>query len=147
MFPDAVSAHGIQVLKQHEGLRLDAYLDVAGVWTIGFGHTRNVAPDDVITVSQAVEFLRNDLRHAEDCVKRNVAVALNQFQFDALCSFVFNVGCGAFRGSTLLRLLNRGQYEAAAEQFERWNRAGGKVWAGLVARRNDEREMFLKTEV
>jgi len=137
------SQAGIEAIKDYEGVRLIAYDDGVGVWTIGVGHTSGVERGDVITMDQVDEFLRADLEDAEQAVNDRVIVPLTQCQFDALVSFVFNVGSGAFMASTLLKKLNAGDYDGAADEFLRWNKAGGRVLAGLTKRRISEREMFL----
>ena len=138
-----VSAAGRALIREHEGCELIAYTCPAGVLTVGVGHT---GPDVVkgltITEERADELLAQDLDAAEQCVSRSVEVELTQEQFDALCSFVFNVGCGAFQRSTLLRMLNDGDYDGARKQFFRWNNSGAKELAGLTRRRADEAEMF-----
>ena len=138
-----VSQRGIDLIKLHEGLRLRSYLCPANVWTIGYGHTGNVTNNQVITSEQAESILKSDLKRFELGVMNAVKVDLNQNQFDALVSLAFNIGLGAFTGSTLVRLLNAGDYNGAAGQFERWNQGGGKVLQGLVRRRDDERALFL----
>lgn len=133
-------------IAEHEGMRLEAYPDPGTggePWTIGVGHTGGVKPGDRITKEQAIDFLAADLQSAERAVAGAVKVPLSQNEFDALVSFVFNVGAGAFRSSTLLRLLNVGDRRGAADQFPRWNQANGKVMTGLVRRRADERKWFL----
>lgn len=138
------SDKGIVLIQQHEGLRLQAYLDGGGVLTIGYGHTgEDVTPDLLIDEGEATRLLKSDLNGAEQCVDESVEVELKQPQFDALASFVFNIGCKAFRNSTMLKLLNAGSYEAAAQQFARWNKDNGKIVAGLSKRRADETELFL----
>ena len=137
-----ISSKGIELIKRFEGCRLKAYKCPAGVWTIGYGHTNNVRPDDVITQDEAEELLKRDLQVHENNVKRLVKVALTQGQFDALVSFEFNVGYSALANSTLLKVLNTGNYNAAVKQF-RWVYAGNKVLEGLVKRRIAETEMFL----
>lgn len=136
------SDRGIQAIEEYEGIRLKAYLDSVNVPTIGVGHTLGVHMGDVITQEQAEEFLRADLEDAEYAVNKYVLMPINQNQFDALVSFVFNLGSGAFKGSTLLKRLNAGLYQEAANEFLKWNQAGGKVLAGLAARRAAERAMF-----
>ncbi|MBD2023395.1 lysozyme, partial [Leptolyngbya sp. FACHB-711] len=116
-----INSKGLRLLKSFEGLRLEAYLDAVGVWTIGYGTTSGVFPGQRITEAQAEEFLRRDLRRFEAAVTDLVTVPLNDDQFSALVSFTYNVGEGAFGGSTLLRLLNQRDYRGAAEQFQRWN--------------------------
>lgn len=139
-----ISQAGIEAIKDYEGVRLKAYDDGVGVWTIGVGHIKGVKPGDSITMDQVDEYLREDLQEAEAAVNSSVKVPLNQGQFDALVSFVFNLGAGAFRGSTLLKKLNAKDYDGAADEILRWNRAGGRVLPGLVKRRISERIMFLE---
>lgn len=144
------SPEGIARIKRHELLRLKAYLCPAGVPTIGWGSTKGVAMGMEITEAQADARLVQDLSTAENAVEKNVKVPLSQNQFDALVSFVFNVGAKNFQGSTLLKQLNRGQYELAAGQLMRWCHArdpkSGKlvVLLGLVKRRREEMEAFLR---
>lgn len=134
----------IDLIKEHEGLRLKAYLPtVDDVWTIGYGHTRNVYPGMVITNKQAEEFLKEDLDWVESTIKTHVKVPLNQNQYDALASLIYNIGSGAFAGSTLLKKLNAGDYQGAADQFLVWNKQKGKTLKGLVDRRKRERSLFL----
>lgn len=134
-----------QAIKTAEGLRLTAYIDTGGVWTIGYGHTgSNVREGLTIPLSEAERLLTRDLRVAEGHVNDAVKVKLTQNQFDALVSFVYNVGGGAFRSSTLLKLLNAGDYDGAANQLPRWNKDNGKVVNGLTNRRREERELFLR---
>jgi lysozyme len=128
----------------NEGLRLEAYQDVVGVWTIGFGHTgAEVKRGLVITPDAAKSLLLSDAETAEKCVNNCVSGIITQGQFDALCSFVFNLGCTALRNSTLLRKLNSGDDVGAAEEFSKWNHAGGHIVAGLTKRRLEEKELFL----
>lgn len=133
---------GLALIKHFEGLRLQAYRCSADVWTIGYGHTAGVRPGDVITPEQADAFLREDVADAERVVGRFVRVPLTQCQFDALVSFTFNLGSGNLRTSTLLRLLNAGDYPRAAGQLLRWVNAGGKRLPGLVRRREAEKALF-----
>ena len=135
---------GIALIKQFEGLRTCAYLDAAGIWTIGYGHTGDEVRSGLrIDVAQAEALLRQDLHVAEEAVRALVTQPLAQASFDALTSFVFNVGAAAFGGSTLLRKLNAGDVEGAAAEFERWRYAGGRVLPGLLRRRIAERTLFL----
>lgn len=136
------SQEGIDLIKKHEGVRLHAYRDSVGIPTIGYGHTGGVKMGDVITQEQADAFLVQDLQDAEEGVIDAVNVEITQGQFDALVSFVFNLGINNLKNSTLLKLLNSGDYEGAANQFKRWTYAGGKQLAGLVIRRNDEAKLF-----
>ncbi|MFG8171273.1 lysozyme [Pseudomonas aeruginosa] len=138
------SQRGIDLIKSSEGLRLSAYQDSVGVWTIGYGTTAGVKPGQPITKERAEELLRDDVKRFEDQVLRLVKVPLTQGQFDALVSFTYNLGPGALEKSTLLKLLNRGDYQGAADQFPRWVNAGGKRLEGLVKRRAAERALFLE---
>jgi lysozyme len=134
----------ISLIKKHEGLRLEAYLPTPNdVWTIGYGHTHTTKQGQKITEAQAEALLRKDITWAEEAVNKSVVVPLSQNQFDALVSFVFNVGAGAFGSSTLLRLLNSKDYEGAANQFLRWNKQKGVALKGLTKRREEERKLFL----
>ncbi|NEQ49047.1 MAG: lysozyme [Leptolyngbya sp. SIO3F4] len=134
---------GVNLIKSFEGLRLKAYQDAVGVWTIGYGTTRGVKPGQEISEAQAEAFLKTDLNRFENAVNQAVRVSINDNQFAALVSFSYNVGAGALRSSTLLRKLNRRDIYGAANEFTRWNRAGGRVLAGLTRRRNAEKALFL----
>jgi lysozyme len=140
-----ISKNGLELIKRWEGCRTNAYLCPAGVWTIGYGHTKTATPGMMISHSRADDLLLEDLKRFEEAVRRLVTVPLSQNQFDALVSFIFNVGEGAFKGSTLLKLLNSGNYSSAANQFSKWVYAGKKVLPGLVARREDEYQLFIKS--
>lgn len=133
---------GLALIREFEGLRLTAYQDAVGVWTIGYGATRGVKKGQKITEPQAEELLREDVARFEPEVLRLVKVPLSQAQFDALVSFAYNLGSKSLGSSTLLRMLNAGDYKGAAGQFDRWNKAGGKVLAGLTRRRAAERKLF-----
>ena len=137
---------GLDLIKHHEGVETEAYPDPGSddgrPWTIGVGHTKGVKKGDTCTVAQAMAWLREDIQDAEAAVLRLVKVPLTQAQFDSLVSFVFNVGSGALEKSTLLRMLNSGDYFGAAVQFERWNKNDGRVMAGLTRRRKEERNLF-----
>ena len=137
------SQRGLSLIKSYEGLRLQAYQDSVGVWTIGYGTTRGVNSGMKITKEQAERMLLNDVQRFEPEVQRLVTAPLNQNQWDALMSFTYNLGPANLESSTLRRLLNAGNYASAAEQFPRWNKAGGQVLAGLVHRRAAERDLFL----
>lgn len=136
------SATGARLTESFEGCKLVAYQDQVGVWTIGYGHTRGVAEGMTCTQEQAEAWLMEDAQEAADAVNRLVQVQLTQSEFDALVDFTFNLGAGALEGSTLLRLLNAGDFAGAAEQFERWDHAGGQVVAGLLRRRQAEETEF-----
>jgi lysozyme len=135
----------VDLVKYYEKRKLVAYKCPANVWTIGYGET---GPDIVQgltwTIWQAEERLKSSLVKRAEMVDKLVTVPITDNQRAALISFVFNIGYGNFQGSTLLRLLNEGRHGEAAEQFARWNRGGGRVLAGLVTRREDEKELFLK---
>ena len=137
------NASGVHLIKSFEGLRLKAYQDAVGVWTIGYGTTRGVKPGQEISEAQAESLLKADLNRFEQAINQAVRVSINDNQFAALASFTYNVGAGAMRSSTLLRKLNRRDIYGAANEFPRWNRAGGRVLAGLTRRRNAERALFL----
>lgn len=137
------SAAGLAMIKQLEGLQLTAYRDQTGRWTIGYGHTgADVHAGLTITPAQAEELLDRDLAAAVAGVNRAVTSAINQSQFDALVDFAFNLGCGSLLSSTLLRLVNAGDFTAAAQQFLLWDHAAGAVVPGLLERRRAELELF-----
>jgi GH24 family phage-related lysozyme (muramidase) len=141
--PGKTNAKGLRLIKAFEGLRLNAYLDAVGVWTIGYGTTQGVQPGMRITEAQAEALLRKDLDRFEAAVNRLVKVPLNEDQFAALVAFTYNVGEGALETSTLLQLLNRRDIGGAADQFLRWDKGGGRTLAGLTRRRRAERALFL----
>lgn len=115
----------------------------AGVLTIGYGHTNNVRLDDVLTQDEAEKLLDIDIKIKENELNKLIKVPVTQNQYDALISFVFNLGVVNLKNSTLLRLLNQKNYKGAAQQFDRWVYAGNKVLASLVKRRAEEKELFL----
>ncbi len=138
------SDSGIALLKQFEGCELKAYRDSVGVLTIGYGHTGpDVHVGSIWTQQAADNQLKTDLEHFEHGVLNYVKVPLTQNQFDALVCLTYNIGLGNFGHSTLLRNLNAGNYQLAAEQFPVWCHAGGKTLKGLVKRREAEKELFL----
>jgi lysozyme len=142
-----ISEKGLSFIALHEGFRSNIYKDAAGLPTIGFGHLLLEGEAEKfkngITKEQGKELLKSDIAEAERYVNSFVKVSLTQSQFDALVSFVFNIGAGNFRKSTLLRKLNESDYDGASSEFLRWVRAGGKVLLGLQRRRAAERKMFL----
>lgn len=153
-----LSQRGLDLIAEVEGLMLKPYKDVAGLWTIGVGHlltkdelstgtVNGYAWRNGISHSQALDILSVDAEIAERAVNRYVEVPLSQHQFDALVSFVFNVGSGAFKKSTLLRKLNAGDYQSVPSEMKRWNKAGGKVVKGLINRRNKEIKLWLSNDV
>ncbi|MEC4594252.1 MULTISPECIES: lysozyme [Nitrospirillum] len=144
----AVNAAGVALTEQSEGLKLTAYLCPAGRLTIGYGHTGpDVTPGMTITEAQAQELLLQDLATAGNGVSQAVTVALTDNQYAALTDFAFNLGVSALTQSTLLRLLNQGDYAGAADQFLVWDKAhvNGQLVTlpGLAARRQEERALFL----
>lgn len=139
-----ISAAGLQLIERSEGFSSTVYNDVAGIPTIGYGH--RVLPGESfpngITQAQAEAILTNDVRNAEASVQRLVTVPLTQNQFDALVDFTYNLGSGNLASSTLLKDLNAGNYDAAADQILLWDHAGGKVQPGLQVRRQAEFNLF-----
>jgi len=132
----------LDIIKQYEGLRLEAYLCPAGIPTIGWGHTFGVKLGQKISVAQAEVFLDHDYQEAEDQVKQVVKVPLTDNQLGALVSFVFNLGIGKLKSSTLLKKLNSGDYVGAASEFDKWVFSKGVKLKGLIARRVAERKLF-----
>lgn len=136
--------HNDRLIKKWEALRLRAYKPtINDVWTIGWGHTKGVHPGMVITEQEAERLFRSDVAWAVEAVNTLVKVPLTQNQFDALVSFVFNIGTTNFRKSTLLRKLNVRDYEGAANELPRWVKQKGVTLRGLVRRRAEEMEYFL----
>ncbi len=141
--PFRYSDQGYALTKNFEGLRLTAYQDQAGVWTIGYGHTGpDVHAGLTITEALADTLLEHDVTRSAATVNRAVTAQITQSQFDALVDFGFNLGCGSLLGSTLLRHLNAGEFVLAAAQFPLWDHAGGAVVPGLLARRKAEMALF-----
>ncbi len=138
-----ISQSGVDFIKHLEGCKLESYQDGGGVWTIGYGHTKGVKEGQVITQDQANSFLSSDLLQVVKCVNNSILDGSTQNQFDAMCSFVFNLGCTALRNSTLLRKFNDGDDEGASKEFMRWNHDNGVVVEGLTNRRTAEMELFL----
>jgi|TARA_E500000318_G_C3478931_1_gene179640 lysozyme len=141
-----ISQNGIDLIKEFEGCRLEPYLCAANVLTIGYGHTKDVVENMSITEDTAESLLKDDLRVFEDDVTRLVEVPLLQNQFDALVSWTFNLGAGNLKTSTMLKVLNAGEYKNVPEQMKRWNKASGKVLEGLTRRREAEALLFEKGE-
>lgn len=136
------SPYCIALIKEFEGLKLKAYLCPANVWTIGFGSTGpGIGPGTVWTLKQAEERIQRDVEKFALGVAR-IAPKTTQGQFDALVSFAYNCGLSALQSSTLLKLHNAGDHQGAAAQFTRWNKAGGKVLAGLTRRRASEAKLY-----
>ena len=138
-----INQEGLNLIKAFEGLYLEAYQDPVGIWTIGYGHIQGVTEGMKITLAQAEELLRQDLARYETAVQDAVEVTINEDQFSALTSFCFNLGAGSLFRSTLLKLLNQGKIAEAANEFPRWDKAGGQPLLGLSRRRRAERALFL----
>ena len=143
-----ISDTALDLVKRFEGFSPTRYVCSGGKLTIGYGHVITKAHikdfEKPITEQRARQILMMDMTYAAQAVDRLVKVPLTQNQFDALVSFVFNVGDGAFAASTLLRYLNKGRYQEAAVEFMRWIHAGGKRLDGLIRRRRAEQELFLR---
>lgn len=138
-----IGKHGLDLIKASEGLRLNAYMPTPqDVPTIGYGHTKTAKMGMKITERGAEELLKQDLAWVEASIAKNVIVPLNQSQYDALCSFIYNLGSTNFRRSTLLDKLNSSDYEGAADEFLRWDKQGAKTLNGLTIRRKAERALF-----
>lgn len=138
-----VSKWAVDFIKDFEELELVAYKPTKDdVWTIGYGHTKGVKQGDTITEAEADAFLREDIQVVEEAIARNVKVKLNQNQYDALVSFVFNIGEPQFKKSTMLRKINANDFSGASAEFPRWNKQKRRVLAGLTRRRKGERERF-----
>lgn len=134
---------GLAMSKAFEGLRLVAYQDGGGIWTVGYGHTGpDVHAGRKVTPLEAEVLLRVDMRAAVDCVNASIHVPLSQGQFDALVDFAFNVGRGNFQRSTLLAKVNAGDFTGAAGEFGKWINVNGQPARGLVRRRAAEAALF-----
>jgi|688.fasta_scaffold170679_2 lysozyme len=146
----SISEKGLSLIKSYEGLKLEAYLCPAKVWTIGYGSTfylnnsRVKQGDKLNSINEANSLLLHSLKNYEACVIAGIKNAkINQNQFDALVSFTYNVGCAGFIRSTLLKLiLINPNNELIKEEFKKWNKAGGKVLNGLIKRRKEEYELY-----
>ena len=134
---------GIDLIKHFEGCELEAYKCPAGVWTIGYGHIKGVSEGMTITQDEAEQMLKDEMAEYEGYVNKLVTVELNQNQFDAMVSWVYNLGGGNLGASTLLKVLNAGDYAGVPAQMMRWNKAGGKVLEGLTRRRQAEADLFV----
>lgn len=140
--PMRTSEAGVNLIKSFEGCRTEAYQDAVGVWTIGYGHTIDVKEGMTITQHQCDVMLEVDIEIYENYVNDYVTVPLTQNQFDALVSWVYNLGPTNFRKSTMLKVLNAGQYDEVPYQIKRWVHANGIILKGLVLRREAEAELF-----
>ncbi len=137
-----ISAEGLSLIKKFEGCELEAYKCSAGVWTIGYGHTKGVEEGMTITKDQAEEMLLEELVEYEKAVEEAVHNQLDQCMFDALVSWTYNLGPTNLNSSTMLKVLNAGEYDEVPAQIKRWNKAGGKVLEGLIRRREAEALLF-----
>ena len=145
-----LSQNGVNFIKSHEALRLKAYQDSKGVWTIGWGHTKGVKPGDVITRAQAEQFIRDDFAWVERTLNADLVTGrdkslVTQNEYDALCSLVFNIGSQAYLDSTVRRKIKQGDKMAAARAFGMWIYSNHKIAPGLVTRRADEVRLFLQS--
>ena len=149
------SQNAVSLACQFEGLRLAAYRDGNGIWTIGYGHTAGVKEGDTCTTLQANQWLSEDMGVADAALTRLVHVELNQNQWDALCDFVFNIGQGNFAGSSCLAMLNQGDgagairsicYLGDDEKYHGWIIVAGEASSGLVRRRQAEQALFNQEE-
>ena len=136
------SSDGLRLTEQFESCRLSAYLDSRDTPTIGWGHTLDVKLGDTCTQAQADAWLLADIQNAADTVNRLVTAPLTQEMFDAITDLVYNIGSGNFSSSTMLRLLNQHEFQIAAAEFAKWDRAGGQEVAGLLRRRIAEEQLF-----
>ena len=136
------SETGLALIKKFEGCELEAYRCSANVLTIGFGRIKEVKEGDTCSQEQAEEWLAEELPEYESYINDMVDVDLTQNQFDALVAWIYNLGPTNFKASTLLNVLNAGEYENVPEQIKRWNKAGGKVLDGLIRRREAEALLF-----
>ena len=137
-----ISNKGIELIKKFEGCRLKAYQDSVNVWTIGYGHTEGVHEGMEISQHQADIMLGSDLVKYANYINEYVTVSLNPNQFDALTSWVYNLGPTNLRNSTMLKVLNAGKYSEVPYQMIRWIRAGGLISKGLTRRREAEARLF-----
>lgn len=141
-----ISAEGLSLIKKFEGCELKAYRCAANVLTIGYGSTKGVTEDMEITQEEAESLLQEEMHEYEGYINDMVKVPLEQHQFDAMVSWVFNLGSGNLSSSTLLKKLNNSEYDEVPAQIRRWNKAGGKVLDGLIRRREAEAKMFMNED-
>ena len=138
------SQNAIDLIKKWEGYSALAYKDVGGIWTVGYGHTEFVREGDYFNPDEAEIVLKKDLEFFEKKLNSYLTVKLNQNQFDSLVSLMYNIGHGAFRESTIREYLNTGQITLVPNEFKRWNKVAGKIYAGLRNRRIEEINLFMK---
>lgn len=139
-----ISENGVKFITSFEGFSSKKYKDIAGYWTIGFGHKllSGESFDNGVTSDEAYSLFKTDIEPVESTINSLVTADINQNQYDALCSFTYNLGCGALRHSHLLTYLNNNDFSSAAAQFLLWNHSGGKVVDGLTHRRQAEQDLF-----
>jgi len=137
-----ISQEGIALIKKFEGCKLEAYQDSVGIWTIAYGTIKGVKEGDKINQDEAEHLLQEELPEYEGYINDMVEVPLEQNQFDALCSWVYNLGPTNLKESTMLKVLNEEKYAEVPQQIKRWNKAGGKVLDGLIRRREAEALLF-----
>ena len=137
-----ISVEGLALIKKFEGLELNAYQCAAGVWTIGYGHTKGVFEGQTIKKAEADEMLVLEMDEYEKAVNDAVTISIDQCMFDALVSWTYNLGPSNLNASTMLKVLNGGDYDGVPAQIKRWNKAGGKVLDGLIRRRTAEALLF-----
>lgn len=143
-----INDKGIGLIKEFEGCKLKAYQDVKGVWTIGYGSTlypngNAVHEGDEITQQQAEDMLKHHVKQTADIISIYIKSSLTSNQFSALCVLAYNIGAGAFRLSTLLKMVNSNPNDQNIKsEFLKWNKSGGKVYPGLTRRRQAEADLY-----
>ena len=137
-----ISEDGLELIKKFEGCETTAYQDSVGVWTIGFGHTKGVEEGQTCSIEDAESMLADEMDEYEGYINNMVKVDLQQHEFDALVAWVYNLGPTNLGESTMLKVLNGGQFDRVPDEMNRWTRAGGKILEGLVRRRQAESLMF-----
>ena len=137
-----ISEDGLELIKKFEGCETTAYQDSVGVWTIGFGHTKGVEEGQTCSIEDAESMLADEMDEYEGYINNMVKVDLEQHEFDALVAWVYNLGPTNLGESTMLKVLNGGQFDRVPDEMNRWTRAGGEILEGLVRRRQAESLMF-----
>ena len=137
-----ISEDGLELIKKFEGCETTAYQDSVGVWTIGFGHTKGVEEGQTCSIEDAESMLADEMDEYEGYINNMVKVELQQHEFDALVAWVYNLGPTNLGESTMLKVLNGGQFDRVPDEMNRWTRAGGEILEGLVRRRQAESLMF-----
>ena len=144
-----IATPGLEIIKHYEGWSSSVYLCPAGRWTQGWGSTWDNRGNPITSKNSDIDevtgesYLRREISHVEKAIGRLIKAELTQNMFDAVCSFCYNCGTGAFQRSTMRMKLNRGDYIGASNEFKRWCRGGGRILKGLVLRRVKEKELFL----